>query len=101
LGFGSCSRKSRKIVVYDRPLTIEENLTLLAATPSRLADLTKGLTPPQLVTPPEPGEWSRKATVTGAGKPLERTVRTYAMWLANHERSHFKQIERIASSLRT
>jgi len=148
---------------------------MLEATPSRLADLTKGLTPLQLRTPPKPGEWSardilahlrtcadmwgkyivvilnedqptykavnpttwikqtnygeqefqpslqaftnqraellsvlkplapeawsRKATVTGAGKPRERTVRTYAQWLANHERSHFKQIERIANTL--
>jgi hypothetical protein len=28
--------------------------------------------------------------VTGAGKPRLRTVYTYAQWLANHERSHFK-----------
>lgn len=150
------------MTVYDPPLTIEQNLTLLAATPSRLAKITKGLTPDQLVTPPEPGEWSardvlaylracadmwgkyillilsenhptfkavnptrwikqtnyrdrlfnplrafrsqraellavleplppeawsRTATVMGAGEPRERTVRTYAQWLANHERS--------------
>ncbi len=41
--------------------------------------------------------WSRTATVTGAGKPRERTVMEYARWLANHERSHLKQITRIAS----
>ena len=161
--------------MYDRPLTIEQNLTMLAATPSHLADLTEGLTPAQLLTAPEPGEWSardvlahlracsdmwgkyivlilgedhptfkavnpttwikqtnyreqkfgpslqaftaqriellailkplppeawsRTATVTGAGKPRERSVRTYAQWLANHERSHFKQLERIAKAL--
>jgi len=161
--------------MYDRPLTIEQNLTLLAATPSRIADITKGLTPAQLVTPPELGEWSardvlahlracsdmwgkymavilredhatfkamnpttwikktnylelefgpslqafttqraelsavlkplpskawsRTAMVTGAGKPRERTVRTYAQWLANHEQSHFKQIELIVNTL--
>jgi hypothetical protein len=39
--------------------------------------------------------WSRSATVTGAGKPRERTVLEYARWLANHERSHLKQIARI------
>ena len=44
--------------------------------------------------------WSRAATVTGAGKPRERTVRTYAQWLANHEGSHFRQMERIANILR-
>jgi DinB family protein len=163
--------------VYDTPLTIEQNLTLLAATPARLAKITQGLSRAQLMTPPKPGEWSardvlahlracsdmwgkyimwilneehptfkamnptswikqtdyreqafgsllkaftaqrlellamlkplppeawsRAATVTGAGKPRERTVRTYAMWLANHERSHFKQLERIAEALHT
>lgn len=163
--------------MYDRPLTIEQNLTMLAAAPSRIAGLIEGLSPPQLVTPPEPGEWSardvlahlracsdmwgryilkildedhpsykavnpttwirstnylelefrplqkaftkqraellavleplppedwsRMATVTGAGKPRERSVREYARWLANHERSHFRQFERIASTLRS
>jgi uncharacterized damage-inducible protein DinB len=44
-------------------------------------------------------DWSRAATVSGAGKPRERTVYTYAQWLANHERSHLKQIERIANAV--
>ena len=44
--------------------------------------------------------WSRAATVTGAGKPLERTVLLYAQRLAGHERPHVKQIEHIVSSLR-
>lgn len=163
--------------MYDRPLTIEQNLALLAATPSRLSSLTAGLSPAQLVTPPRPGEWSardvlahlracadmwgkyigmilnedhptfkavnpttwikqtdyldqafqpslqtftaqrakllkvlkplppkawtRSATVTGAGKPRQRTVQTYAQWLANHEQSHFRQVERIVEALRT
>ncbi len=162
--------------MYDRPLTIDQNLTLLATAPSRITNLTKGLTASQLLTPPAPGEWSardvlahlracadmwgkyilviltedhptfkamnpttwikqtdyleqkfgpslkaftaqradllallkplppeawsRQATVTGAGKPRQRTVQTYAQWLANHEASHFKQIERIAEALR-
>jgi DinB superfamily len=43
---------------------------------------------------PEAG-WSRSATVTGAGRPRERTVMDYGRWLANHERSHVKQIARI------
>lgn len=149
---------------------------MLAAAPSRLADLTEGLSPAQLLTPPEPGEWSardvlahlracadmwgkciaailsedrptikavnpttwikktnyreqefqpslqafaaqraellavlkplapeawsRTATVTGVGKPRERTVSTYAQWLANHERPHIKQIERIVNPQR-
>ena len=38
--------------------------------------------------------WSRAASVTGAGAVLERTVREYAQWLAQHERAHVKQIAR-------
>ena len=162
--------------MYDTPLTIEQILTMLASTPSRLADLTQGLLPAQLLTPPKPGEWSardvlahlracadmwgkyivvilsedkptikavnpttwikktdyreqefqpslqaftaqraellavlkpltpeswsRMATVTGAGKPRERSVYTYAQWLANHERPHIKQIARIVNTIR-
>ncbi len=161
--------------MYGTPRTIEQILTMLAATPSHLAGLTEGLPPAQLLVPPEPGEWSardvlahlracadmwgtyiveilsedrptikavnpttwikktdyreqhfkpslqaftaqraellavlkplapdawsRMATVTGAGKPRERTVYTYAQWLANHERSHIKQIERIVNTV--
>jgi DinB family protein len=50
--------------------------------------------------PLPPEAWSRSATVTGAGKPRQRTVHTYAQRLANHERSHFKQIEQIVNALR-
>jgi hypothetical protein len=50
------------------------------------------------VLEPLPHEgWSRSATVTGAGKPLQRTVLFYAQWLARHERPHVKQIERIVN----
>lgn len=52
-----------------------------------------------VLEPLTPAEWSRAATVTGAGKPLERTVFFYARWLAKHERTHFKQIARIAKML--
>ncbi len=48
--------------------------------------------------PPE--GWLRAATVTGAGKALERTVLSYAQRLARHERPHVKQIERIVDTLR-
>ena len=44
--------------------------------------------------------WSRGATVTGAGAPLERTVLFYAQWVALHERPHVKQVEDIAQRLR-
>jgi hypothetical protein len=163
--------------VYNRSLTIEQNLAMLAATPVRLANLTSGLAPDHLLIPPEPTAWSardvlahlracadmwgmciakivraerptlkavnpttwikqtnyreqafhpslqaytvqriellavlqplapevwsRTATVTGAGKPRERTVHMYAQWLANHEHSHIKQMERIVNWLRS
>jgi len=43
--------------------------------------------------------WSRAATVTGAGKVLERTVLFYAQWMAGHERSHVKQVGRIVNEM--
>jgi hypothetical protein len=44
--------------------------------------------------------WSRTALVTGAGKPRERTLMEYAMWLANHERSHLRHIARLTGRTR-
>jgi len=49
------------------------------------------------LTPLALEDWSRRATVTGAGKALERTVLSYAQGMASHERPHLKQIKRIAS----
>jgi hypothetical protein len=43
--------------------------------------------------------WSRAATVTGAGKVLERNVLFYARWLAGHERLHVKQVEHIVNTV--
>ena len=50
-----------------------------------------------VLKPLSPEEWARGATVTVAGRPLERTVYSYALWLADHERTHVKQIERTVS----
>ncbi len=47
-----------------------------------------------------PEDWSRSATVTGAGKTLQRTVLTYAERLVVHERPHLEQIERVVRTLR-
>ena len=156
-------------------LTIERLLTLLVATPPRIAALTAGLAPAQLQTSSSHDEWSandvlahlracadvwgdciatiisedtptlravnprswikqtdylelefrpslrafttqradllavleslpdegwlRAATVTGAGKVLERTVLFYAEWLARHERPHVKQIARVVNTM--
>jgi hypothetical protein len=160
--------------VASRSLTIAEGLSVLAATPTRIAVLTAGLAPSQLHTAPahdewsandvlahlracadvwgdcmavilaedsptiravnpttwinetdylglefqssfhafaeqraellvlleplSPDDWSRAATVTGAGKPLTKTLHDYAHRLARHERQHVKQVERIVSS---
>jgi hypothetical protein len=43
--------------------------------------------------------WSRGATMTGAGAPLQRTVLSQAQRLAIHERPHVKQIADIVKSL--
>lgn len=51
-----------------------------------------------ILEPLAPEGWARSATITGAGKPLERSVRFYVEWLATHERPHVKQIERIANA---
>ena len=53
-----------------------------------------------MLRPLSPDGWSRSATITGAGAPLERSVRTYANRLARHERPHVAQIERITHTLR-
>ncbi len=53
-----------------------------------------------LLRPLPRAAWSRSATVTGGGSPRERTVLDYARWLANHERSHLRQIARLASGPR-
>jgi DinB superfamily len=53
-----------------------------------------------LLRPLPKSAWSRGATVTGAGRPRERTVLEYARRLANHERSHVKHIERIVTAAR-
>jgi DinB superfamily len=54
-----------------------------------------------VLAPLPPDGWSRSATVTGAGKTLERTVLFYARWLAEHERPHVKQIARLTTTTRT
>lgn len=53
-----------------------------------------------ILEPLKPKTWSRSATVTGAGKLLQRTVQSYAEWMVAHERPHLKQIKRIANTIR-
>jgi hypothetical protein len=47
----------------------------------------------------KPDDWSRSATMTGSGAPIERTVLSFAQRLARHERSHVKQLERILTAI--
>jgi hypothetical protein len=47
-----------------------------------------------------PRDWSRSATIKGAGKPMEKTVLFYAEWLVIHERPHIKQMASVADALR-
>lgn len=54
----------------------------------------------EILGPLTPEQWERSATVTGAGRPLERTVHFYAAWLARHERSHYRQIAGITGAVR-
>jgi hypothetical protein len=65
----------------------------LQAYSAQRADLLSALEPL-----PHEG-WSREATVLGAGKPLTRTVFTYAESLVVHERPHLKQIARIVKAM--
>lgn len=45
-------------------------------------------------------ELARSATMTGSGRPIDRTVFSFAGRMAVHERPHLKQIERVAKSMR-
>jgi len=52
-----------------------------------------------ILKPLKPKTWSRSATITGAGKPFERSVLSYAQWMAEHERPHLKQIKSIVTAM--
>jgi hypothetical protein len=47
-----------------------------------------------------PSDWTRTATLIGAGRPLQPTVLSYAERMAVHERTHIKQIARIVETMR-
>lgn len=53
-----------------------------------------------VLKPLPPVGWARTATVTGGGAPRVRSVYSYAQWLANHERSHYRQLEKIGRAVR-
>jgi uncharacterized damage-inducible protein DinB len=160
----------------EKPLPIEQVLTMLRAAPARIAELADGLSPEQLRARPDPDNWSatdvlahlracsdvwgdaiqrilnedhptiraidprtwmtstdypelefrpslaayttqraellailettpadrwtRTATLTGAGKPIVRTLHGFAQRIAIHERPHLKQIDRTLRVIR-
>lgn len=96
------------IIAHDRPTLRAVNPTTWikktdyreqAFQPSLHAFATQRTELLAVLEPLAPEGWSRAATVTGAGKVLERTVLVYAQWLVDHERPHLKQIERIVNTL--
>lgn len=72
-------------------LPFSEHVTAFAAQRAQLLGVLEPLAP---------AGWQRNAVVIGAGRPLERTVLSYAVWLASHERPHVKQVERTVAALR-
>ena len=50
-----------------------------------------------VLRPLRPAGWKRNATMTGAGRPLQRSVFDFAERLAGHERPHIKQIRTAAA----
>jgi len=94
------------IIAEDRPTTRAMNPTTwirstnypdLEFAPSLRAFAEQRAELLALLRPLPKTAWSRNATVTGAGRPRERTVMEYGRWLANHERTHVKHIARIVS----
>jgi hypothetical protein len=94
------------IIAEDRPTIRAVNPTTwikstnypdLEYAPSLRAFTTQRAELLALLRPLPKAGWSRRATVTGGGAPRERTVLDYARWLANHERSHLKHIQRVVS----
>lgn len=52
-----------------------------------------------IVEPLPVAAYARTATITGAGRPLERTLRSFAQRLVVHERPHIRQMARAANVL--
>ena len=71
----------------DRQRDYAEHLSGFLQSRAHLLEVLRGLAP---------ADWERRALVTGAGRPVERTVLSYALRLASHERPHLGQVERAA-----
>jgi hypothetical protein len=81
------------MTVYDRKLTIEQNLAMLAATPSRIVDLTQPLYPVQLLTRPNPANGLPEMCWLICAPVLTCGVNT------SYKQSHMRQFERIVKAL--
>jgi hypothetical protein len=106
----SCSdmrgRYIARIIAEDRP-TIRAmnprrwikstNYPELEFAPSLRAFTTQRAELLALLRPLPKKSWSRSATVTGAGSPIEIAVPDYARRLADHERSHVNHVARMVS----
>jgi hypothetical protein len=77
----------------------QTNYSELEFQPSLEAFTTQRAALLAILAPLPSEDWARAATVTGVGKPLERTVFDFAQRLARHERPHLKQIARIVSTM--
>jgi Domain of unknown function (DUF4111) len=88
-------RAKRRTAMPASSLTRDQVLTLLAEAPRRIAAATSDAQRDELLALLESlhaKAWSRRARVTGAGAPLQRSVLDYAQRLAAHERPHVEQI---------
>lgn len=52
-----------------------------------------------VLRPLSEAQWARRATITGAGAPLEHTVQSYVSRLARHERAHVRQFQQIVAAV--
>ena len=77
----------------------QTNYPELEFAPSLRAYLAQRAELLKLLEPLQPESWSRSATVTGAGAPLQRTVLDYAERMARHERAHCRQLAKIRDGL--
>ena len=73
-------------------LPVEQILTILKATPSRLAILSAGLSPAQLHTAPEPGEWSASEVLAHLRACSDVWGDNYIMTILAHETPTIKAV---------
>lgn len=77
--------------MYDTTRSIEQILSLLAATPTRLADLTAGLPPPQLLLAPAAGTWSARDVLAHL-RACSDMWGSYIRLILSEERATFKAV---------